>query len=798
MQAETEKVSAFAISQEEIDAVLTRGSGVYHGKYRIYEQFQKKEDTAQNIAFLKNEYGIGGAYPAVAGYELDESHDGKGIKISRGKISSPDAEVLLGWKKVEQRIGELIRDDRYLSTEEKAQYPAYRLEEDKRIGRGKIAQEYRSIVYDFNDYMTSLEEKDKCLNLFILSSCWSSFMRGEKVTIARSKDGDFVLPLMREAMKTIISENTHLTERCEAMLEELNGELVAPMEPTYDELNPPPKPEQEYRLSLGDTVHLGIQTYEILSLSESEVVLFDPEFPLLNKAFSREQLDQMLAENPLNDHFLKPKETGGKELPPFPYEVGDSVYLEDGKEFIIERIGDLNIELRDPTQIYPIFRAESRENFDRLIKQYPQTKTEVEAVYPAEETQLPYDIVVETIKVPSVEKKVVLPSEPPAPKPKKNIAPTVLYPEIQSDYRTNFSISKNDLGVGTPSERYHHNITAIRLLHKLEEEHRLANTVEQDILSEYVGWGGLADCFDKRSSHYDELKSVLTPEEYEAARQSTLTAFYTPPVVIRAVYEALEQMHFRTGNILEPSCGIGNFIGMVPENMASSRIFGVELDSVSGRIAQQLYQKSSIAVQGFEKTDLPDSFFDCAIGNVPFGQFKVADRRYDKYNFLIHDYFFARTLDKVRPGGVIAFITSKGTMDKENPSVRKYIAQRADLLGAIRLPNDTFKGAAGTEVTSDILFLQKRDRLIDIEPDWVHLGIDENGVKMNQYFIDNPDMVLGDMKMISGPFGPESACVPFEDQELSELLHNAISIRLQHGGRNYRIRSHVPAWQCGR
>ena len=350
----------------------------------------------------------------------------------------------------------------------------------------------------------------------------------------------------------------------------------------------------------------------------------------------------------------------------------------------------------------------------------------------------------------------------------------MLLPEINTEYRTNFKIERDDIGVGTPLERFNHNRMAIQLLKKLEDEHRLADTNEQRILADYVGWGGLSDYFKEDNPHYQELKELLTEDEYASARESTLTAFYTPPVVIKAVYSALENMHFRTGNVLEPSCGIGNFMGLVPESMASAKFYGVELDSISGRIAQQLYQNSSIAVQGFEDTNLPDSFFDAAVGNVPFGQFKVPDKRYDKHNFLIHDYFFARTLDKVRPGGVVAFITSKGTMDKENPAVRKYIAQRADLLGAIRLPNNTFKDAAGTEVTSDIIFLQKRDRLIDIEPEWVHLATDENGIRMNSYFVSNPEMVLGDMQMISGAHGPESACIPYDDAELGDLLQDAI------------------------
>lgn len=366
-------------------------------------------------------------------------------------------------------------------------------------------------------------------------------------------------------------------------------------------------------------------------------------------------------------------------------------------------------------------------------------------------------------------------TEPPlAPQRRARVSPFVLHPEVPNADRHEYHITDDAIGIGTPGERFSNNVRAIRLLKRLEAEDRLATPEEQEVLAQYVGWGGLADCFDERHSKYAELKALLTEEEYAAARESTLTAFYTPPVVIRSIYQALTNMGFQTGNLLEPSCGIGNFIGMRPEVLADSKIYGVELDGISGRIAQQLYQQSSIAVQGFEKTDLPDSFFDAAIGNVPFGSFKVIDKRYDRYNFLIHDYFFARTLDKVRPGGVIAFVTSKGTMDKDTPTVRKYLAQRADLLGAIRLPNNTFKDAAGTDVTSDILFLQKRDALSSEEPDWVHLNTDANGLKMNQYFIDHPEMVMGEMREISGPYGPETACLPIEGRDLEDQLAVAI------------------------
>ena len=338
------------------------------------------------------------------------------------------------------------------------------------------------------------------------------------------------------------------------------------------------------------------------------------------------------------------------------------------------------------------------------------------------------------------------------------------------DYR----ITDDALGAAPPSQRYANNVAAIRLLKQLEAENRPATPEEQEVLAKYVGWGGLADCFDPKHSRYEELKGLLSETEYAAARESTLTAFYTPPVVIRSIYAVLEQMGFSQGNILEPSCGVGNFLGMLPESMTESKVYGVELDDVSGRIARQLYPRSSISVRGYEKMDFPDNFFDVAVGNVPFGQFKVQDRRYDRLNLSIHEYFFAKTLDKVRPGGVVTFVTSSYTIDKRSGNVRKYIAQRAELLGAIRLPNDTFKAAAGTEVVSDILFLQKRDRMVDIEPEWVQLGTNDDGITMNRYFLDHPDMVLGEMKMVSGPYGPEPTCVPFPDQPLDSLLANAV------------------------
>lgn len=391
------------------------------------------------------------------------------------------------------------------------------------------------------------------------------------------------------------------------------------------------------------------------------------------------------------------------------------------------------------------------------------------------------------------QKEESLPPPPKRPR-RERITFTTLHPEVPRDQRHDFHITDDALGHGTPSEKYAANVAAIRTLKQIEAEERLATPEEQEILSRYVGWGGLADCFEETSPHYGELKSLLDSEEYAAARASTLTAFYTPPVVIRGIYKALAQMGFTQGNILEPSCGTGNFLGLLPTDMAGSKAYGVELDSISGRIAGQLYQNASISVNGFETVQMPDSFFDVAVGNVPFGDFKVLDKKYDKHHWLIHDYFFGKTLDKVRPGGIVAFITSKGTMDKENSAVRKYLAQRADLIGAIRLPDNTFKQNAGTEVTSDIIFLQKRDHITDLDQDWVHLDTDGipplgemsrsdkrgaapakgNGIRMNRYFVQHPEMILGDMVMESTRFGPDSACKAREGEDLSEQLANAI------------------------
>ena len=614
-RAEEKKTSAFTFSQEIIDAVLANGSGFSEGKMRIYEQFEKSLSTKENADFLKNEYGWGGSYPVIIGAGIDESHDGKGITITKG-IGKEKPHITLSWSQVEKRIGELIRTDRYLNPKEKERYPQWFESQEER--RAKIEETKR--------------------NREILSNA----------------------PPEQEV---------ELTEK----------------EPEEAEQSQ----DVQYEYHLGDKVYIGASEYEILSVDDERVMLYDYDMPLFNKEFSRTEFDRKVRENPMNEHLIV------KEEP-----------------------------------------AEER------------NEKEPEPVVPAWEQ-------------------------------KKKVKGFDLHPDVPMADRHTFNLRENEVETVGKKERFRRNIMAIQLLKKCQEENRFATPEEQIILSKYVGWGGLSEAFDENNSawatEYLELSSVLTPEEYASARESTLTAFYTPPEVITAIYKAMEQMGFKEGNLLEPSCGIGNFIGMLPDTMQDSKIYGVELDTISAGIAQQLYQKTTIAAQGFEETNLPDSFFDGVVGNVPFGDFKVSDKRYDKHKFLIHDYFFAKSLDKLRPGGVMALVTSKGTMDKETLAVRKYIAQRAELLGAIRLPNNTFKGNAGTEVVSDILILQKRDRLIDIEPDWVHLDTDENGIKMNSYFVQHPEMILGEMKMVSGRFGMEATCMPYENADLAAQLDEAVA-----------------------
>ena len=828
-ESQAEKESTFVFPQAAIDYILASGSGVENSKYRIYEYFQLGETAEENVRFLKNEYGTGGRTSAIPGTGLWEDHDSKGITIKNGPGG---ASVTLRWPKVEKRIRELIAANRYLSESEKTAYPSYLQARGDRAERSRMASEFKEIVAEYENDLYELGEKSQLPSRFYLISSADALTDGRKKVYARTSEGDFVLPVMRSALGTIIEHSPRLTDRCNTLLAELNSELARPLEPTEEELNPPAPPKREYRIDAGETVHIGAQEYEVVFAGADSFIIQDVRFPLLQTEYSKDEFLRLIAENPLNDGYLQIVEE--PEISSFidhfyvipdlqvagPLEIQTYSSLEEAygvySALPSSKLKALGIQNSNPRPGSLDF-LQCRDGVDTLVEDYkeiegwdnPEIATVVEAIKEKlpmvepeqEQPESRIDEMLrqamlaaelsertgqnvfafeegnpEPVNLPPqnepAEKETVL--APPGPMPRAKLAPTMLYPEIPAERRLDFRIENDDIGVGTPLDRFYHNIRAIQLLKKLENEHRLANSTEQRVLSEYVGWGGLADYFNEDNLHYPELRAVLTDEELSSARESTLTAFYTPPVVIRSMYQALENLGFQSGNLLEPSCGIGHFMGMKPESMANSRIFGVEVDGISGRIAQQLYQTSSIAVQGFERTELPDSFFDVAVGNIPFGNFKLSDKRYDKNNFLIHDYFFAKTLDKVRPGGIVAFVTSKGTMDKESPVVRKYIAQRADLLGAIRLPNDTFKAAAGTDVTSDILFFQKRDTLTLDEPSWVHLNTDANGLRMNQYFVDHPEMILGEMKEISGPFGPETACLPYEDQELGQLLSEAI------------------------
>ena len=660
-RAEEKKTSAFTFSQEIIDAILANGSGFSEGKMRIYEQFEKSLSAKENADFLKNEYGWGGSYPVIIGAGIDESHDGKGITITKG-IGKENPHITLSWSQVEKRIGELIRMDRYLNPKEKEQYPQWLEKQEEH--RAKIEETKRN----------------------------------------------------REILSNAPPEQE-----------------VEPAEKEPEEAEQLQDEDVQYEYHLGAKVYIGASEYEILSVDDERVMLYDYDIPLFNKEFSRTEFDRKVRENPMNEHLIVKEEPAEER---------------NETEEVQTNMGSMPIE--DYREI-----VASQSGFDSYDEMYHQGyrigngyDKEPEPVVPAWEQ-------------------------------KKKVKGFDLHPDVPMADRHTFNLRENEVETVGKKERFRRNIMAIQLLKKCQEENRFATPEEQIVLSKYVGWGGLSEAFDENNSawatEYLELSSVLTPEEYASARESTLTAFYTPPEVITAIYKAMEQMGFQEGNLLEPSCGIGNFIGMLPDAMQDSKVYGVELDRISAGIAQQLYQKSTVAAQGFEETNLPDSFFDGVVGNVPFGDFKVSDKRYDKHKFLIHDYFFAKSLDKLRPGGVMALVTSKGTMDKENSAVRKYIAQRAELLGAIRLPNNTFKGNAGTEVVSDILILQKRDRLIDIEPDWVHLDTDENGIKMNSYFVQHPEMILGEMKMVSGRFGMETTCVPYENADLAAQLDEAVA-----------------------
>lgn len=757
-----EKSPAFSFSQELIDEVLQDGPHFADGKYDIYSYLKQEHSTSENVKFLQGAYGIGGRTLNINGIKLDENYDSKGIKLRKGyEVDSP--EILLKWNVVVKRVGELIAVGRYLSEQEQKEFPEY---EKRKIARGRPLQEEseqqlisdRAVTESENESADYDISEDTVVTIG-MKDYEVEFLSAERVVLRDQQYPIFSEELSREEFDRKICENPandHL--KIKRPLPELPAEEEKEAQPTDV-----PSEETETELSIPE------QNYQFVMKMAGEVLRGEVD----SKTFEAGAGFMPLTIEQVGDNFIAIshyyEQNGDAMADPdmeFAYDnerktLQARTYQQDALQRYDEVYGDdgYNEQLEEELNLFAHqwFQTIEQQGYVPV-----QEAAELEAgELPAEEEN--------TLELaPSWEQG----------EPAKKAQSYDLYLEVSGQNRHQYQIMEEVPEYGSAKEKFRANIAAIQLLKKCENEHRYATPEEQEILAKYVGWGGLSDAFDPKKSawaaEYLELQTVLSEEEYESARESTLTAFYTPPIVIKSMYQALENMGLKSGNILEPSCGVGNFIGMKPESLSDCKMYGVELDSVSGRIAAQLYQKSKIAVEGYEKVNLPDSFFDVAIGNVPFGEFKVFDSRYDRYNFFIHDYFFAKTLDKVRPGGVIAFITSSGTMDKKNPYVRRYLAQRAELIGAIRLPNDTFTKNAGTKVTSDILFLQKRDYMTLEEPDWVYLDYDDNGIEQNRYYVQHPEMILGEMVMESGPYGMRSTCRPYEGRELSELLSVAV------------------------
>ena len=920
-KAEDEKASAFAISKEDIDSVLQKGSGVADGKYRIYRQFQKGVDRQKNIEFLKNEYGTGGGTHIFPdGFSGHSWHDSKGLAIDRnGTYTNHD--LVLKWSQVEKRLRELIKDNRYLNPKEKDHYadylesvsaPQYEIDTQRKIARQRFIDAHRdlppadkrdTLALRLSDFIRDLDRYEKDL----LS------------VVERSDLADVTAEQMEQhlsdpsTVQQLIDFLAQVQWKTTSVFSRSNGWKFTE---ELRELHP-----LCYLYNEGDVVYIGADKYEIATLTEEKVYLQNAEFPILGQEYSRADFEEKLTENPANDHLKvvvtekqRTEAPSEKKQDGIQFSIGFSEHPAFYDRQLNDRYTDLSFALGNKLLGILDEKQHREREGDKNIGWYHKTDFVIKAVIGGEEFNYEgrFDIgdgegdLIAHIKnfydyalspkgeqlygddresllrgrdefIPFLEQHTELTpedeklldeimatesdwyrtAEEAEEKPQANAdkvngseAPVIemeqstddligreiiidnrkyliesigkisgdvslrditfqnnvgfpinrvekigyiqklleqekteLPPEEKTETlatdRHNFRINDDAIGVGGAKEKFRNNMAAINLLHELEIENRLATPEEQEVLSRYVGWGGLSMAFDEHNAawaeEFKELYASLSPEEYRAAMESTLTAFYTPPVVIKAMYDALDRLGFSQGNILEPSCGTGNFFGLLPESMQNSKLHGVEIDSLTGRLAKQLYQKANIAIEGFEKTNLPDDHFDVVLGNVPFGEIRVNDSRYNAQKFLIHDYFFAKALDKVRAGGVVMFITSKGTMDKASPEVRKYIAQRAELLGAIRLPDNTFKANAGTEVTSDILILQKRDRVMDIEPDWVHLDTDENGVTMNRYFVEHPEMVLGEIKMENTRFGTfEPVCKARKDIPLSELLSNAV------------------------
>ena len=810
----------FYISGDEIDKVLRGSSADY--RLGVYSFFANHPDQKESEKYLRDYHG---EYSGYHGGNDNRVYTSKGLSFSHGDLTQPYAKVELKWNFIAKRIGSMISQDRFLSEKDREAMADYEIKQLARsIHRFFMdAPELYPRPYHFNaiaDYWEGVQEVAEQLGdpacveeiYQMMLPLWEGTPQDDRHYQSRKiglenmqayRDGTYSVFNLGHTIRPLATDievpvvESKLPELpAEEQQSESYHDLAVELLHFYQEFDP-----YGYRdsMELGETDADALISLEqqlrdpeqrkgILDTLQSYLDNTDPEEEIAADLelfmeriqelpdLSRSNTELEEARQLINEYCLKEfdQEADFSNLSHVDLAFSSTSDSEHTVEIFADLIAFRLVYQVDGENIHEITCSSLSELNGYLANlDFDEMVAHADERYQQEHTRR--DIIVENEPEPekSAEKEQSSALTPPKPK-RERVVFTTLHPEIPSEQRHNFHITDSELGHGTRSEKYAANVAAIRCLKQIETEKRLATREEQEILSRYVGWGGLADCFDERHGKYLELKSLLDEDEYAAARASSLTAFYTSPVIIRAMYQALEQMGFRQGNILEPSCGVGNFIGMLPDSMAESKAYGVEIDSISGRIAQQLYQNSSIAVNGFEKVQMPDSFFDVAIGNVPFGDFKVRDRKYDKNHWLIHDYFFGKTLDKVRPGGVIAFITSKGTMDKENSAVRKYLAQRADLIGAIRLPNNAFKANAGTEVTSDIIFLQKRDRMTDIEPDWVRLDTDENGIRMNAYFVKHPEMVLGNMVMESTRFGMDSTCRAYEDADLSDLLSEAV------------------------
>ena len=823
--------SPYKVTQEDIDAALQSWNGKIESKQAVVRYMEQHGRERETAAWLAREYGL-----------KDTS---KPLQISVGN-SEP---VVLSWAKVQRRIAQLIQSDNFYTEQEQDNFDnidpiAIReaLAERGIVGGRIVDAEanrnspfIRQVMADVEQIAAqerkaqqeepALDPTDRFHVVSLdrgfrtLYAVWDDETHGYYVD-ADGVTEEFTSEWQAEAYRLELQGQAE-----QALIERAKGLISDFCRSEYGseaDFSDPAKIGVAYTTVTDDEipvqVNIDLVNFRLERYLDDEH-LETRQYGSLQELISNEleNLDFSdlihVSDEDVEQHRRHAPEEAVEEAPetapvpqrePFPYSVGDTVYLENGKPYIIESIGVFDITLSDPTLFYPISRAESRESFARLMERYPQPERapayteETVAVYPGDKNNLPYDVEIRTLRFDEPEPPSfdnVMDVNPISVQvggewqtfPNREAAEKAMYEEYKDNLRRNaenFRITDDALGVGGAKAKFRANMAAIHLLQELEFEGLQASPEQQEILSRYVGWGGLADAFDESKDNWKaefaELYAALSPEEYAAARASTLNAHYTSPTVIRAIYDAVENMGFQTGNILEPSMGVGNFFGMLPESMKSSRLYGVELDSITGRIAKQLYPKADITVAGFETTDRKD-FFDLAVGNVPFGQYQVSDRAFDKLGFSIHNYFFAKALEQVRPGGVVAFVTSRYTMDAKDSAARKYIAQRADLLGAIRLPNNAFKANAGTDVVSDIIFLQKRDRPIEIEPDWVHTGIWRNlganadGFAINRYFIDHPEMVLGRQTSESTQYGRQDFTVaPIEGADLAEQLSGAI------------------------